>query len=162
MATRATKSNPEPVDHRRIVNSAEEAAQIISAASVEASHRIANEAADAIKVLTAAAADALVRRDKSMSSDHDLLIELRTRMEGLEREIQRLSDGTLKRITELEVKKADKDVFDDLSKEVRVEHEKRLRGLEVKSFAIWIAIFVYTVLNVAGFIMILKHIAKVG
>lgn len=55
-------------------------------------------------------------------SDHDLLIELKTQMVAVREDIQKLSDTTFTRLTNLEQNSVSKFQFDD--------HETRMRSLE--------------------------------
>ncbi len=67
------------------------------------------------------------------TSDHDLLIELRTEMKGMRQDIKTFSDDTKERLATLETKKLDKDEFnkfliDDTKKSD--DHERRIRFIE--------------------------------
>ena len=62
-------------------------------------------------------------------NDHDLLIELRTEMQGLREDVRDLSSNTKARITTLEMTKVDKEIFDD-HLEASSDHERRIRILE--------------------------------
>jgi hypothetical protein len=63
---------------------------------------IAAAAAEATKVIARAASEASSLVTQKSSLDHDLLIELRTRMDNLREDIKTLSDGTTVKIAEHE------------------------------------------------------------
>lgn len=86
--------------------------------------------------------------------DHDLLIELRTEMQNVRRDIKELNDGTAGRIKDLQANKADRkeveanridrkeieDIQDKLNKDI----ETRVRSLEAaKSFYMTSMINIY-------------------
>lgn len=58
-------------------------------------------------------------------SDHDILIRVETKLEGLTEEVRRSNDGLKDQISELKVTKVDKDAFDDLAATVE-KHDKLL------------------------------------
>jgi len=63
-------------------------------AATNAVNVISQAALEATKVIAAAAAEATRIRETSVSSDHDILIELRTQMIGIKADIKELKDGT--------------------------------------------------------------------
>lgn len=71
--------------------------QDISYALSEAVDTISQAAKDAVKTIT----DAAAVKD---SSDHDLLIELKTKMDGIKADIKDLGDGTSKTIADHETR----------------------------------------------------------
>lgn len=90
-----------------IENAASQAVKVISAAAGEAAKVVAEAAAVSVKVLSIKNAD-----------DHDLLIELKTRMESLRNDIKDLKDNTStkiddheKRIFDLETSKGRQSTF---------------------------------------------------
>lgn len=78
---------------KTIANAAGEATKVIAQAASEASKMLANNAAEALKVTSV-----------KSGNDHDLLIELKTRMEGLRDDIKALSDGTTTKIANHETR----------------------------------------------------------
>ena len=74
--------------------------------------KIEHSAAEAIAVINRAASEAAKGVSEAATrvvntkfdGDHDLLIELKTRMEGLKADIKELSDGTKTQISEHEVR----------------------------------------------------------
>jgi hypothetical protein len=74
-----------------IERAASNAVEVIAKAASEAAKVVADAAAVSVKVLSIKNAD-----------DHDLLIELKTRMEGLKIDIKELKDGTSVQIAEHE------------------------------------------------------------
>lgn len=66
-------------------------------------------------------------------NDHDLLIELNTKMAGLIQDVRELKDNTTKRVDALELEKEDKTEISRLLTEankIHDNHEKRLTWLE--------------------------------
>jgi len=74
-----------------IEHAAAQAVSVISAAAGEAAKVVADAAANSIKVL-----------QEKGSNDHDLLIELKTRMESLRNDIRDIKDGTSLQIADHE------------------------------------------------------------
>lgn len=74
-----------------IEHAAAQAVSVISAAAGEAAKVVADAAAVSVKVINAKNAD-----------DHDLLIELKTRMESLRNDIKDIKDGTSLQIADHE------------------------------------------------------------
>ena len=77
----------------KVESAAGEALRVIATAATEATRVVAHAAAEAVKVL-----------DAKGAIDHDLLIELKTRMEALKDDIKDLKDGTNVRIEDHEVR----------------------------------------------------------
>lgn len=78
--------------------------------------------------------------DTTPSSDHDLLIELRTEMKGVRQDIKSFSDDTKERLAALEVQKLSKDEFNKFLIEdtkANDDKERRLRFLERWGWAAW-------------------------
>jgi hypothetical protein len=70
---------------------------------------------------------------KQRATDHDLLIELRTKMNSIIGDLKELKDGLHLRVGSLETEKADHKRVDELSREadkIHVDHEKRIRFIE--------------------------------
>jgi hypothetical protein len=81
------------------------------------------------------------------TQDHDLLIELRTEMRGVREDIQKLTDGTAKRLADLE--------GDHVTREEKGDLETRLRFVEKY---VWGAIAIIGLLNLIGFGYIITHL----
>jgi hypothetical protein len=77
----------------KVENAASEALRTIATAATEATKVVASAAAEAAKVINAKGA-----------IDHDLLIELKTRMESLKDDIKDLKDGTTVKIADHETR----------------------------------------------------------
>ena len=81
--------------------------QEIDIAATEAVKAIATAASEATKVIASAAAEAskiASTQNQKSSEDHDLLIELRTKMDAIKVDIQLLNDGTGKKISDHEIR----------------------------------------------------------
>lgn len=76
-----------------IEHAASEAVRVIAKAAEEAAKVVANAAAESVKVVNVKTGD-----------DHDLLIELKTRMEGLKTDIEGLKNGTSTQIADHETR----------------------------------------------------------
>lgn len=61
--------------------------------------------------------------DQVNSSDHDLLIELRTEMRGVRNDIQRLNNDTISQVKDLQSTKLDKEEFDRAMIDAEKKHE---------------------------------------
>lgn len=90
-------------------NATDKATSIIASAALEASKLLASAALEASKLIASNAAEAVKVSNKQNGNDHDLLIRLETKMEGLKSDIRDLKDGTNNKIA---------------------DHEKRLGALE--------------------------------
>lgn len=132
-----------------IAESSHVAAEMIRKAAEEAQVVVADAAATSVKVLHLKSAD-----------DHDLLIELKTRMEGLKADIKDIKDGTTKRITDLENGKADKDEFNKLCDEVHTKREDRLKRVEAATSKNWIYLVLYTLLTGGLATLLITHLFK--
>lgn len=76
-----------------IARSAREAVQVIAAAAQEAAKVVANAAAESVKVV-----------NLKSEGDHDLLIRIETRMEGLKEDISEIKSGTSVKIADHEIR----------------------------------------------------------
>ena len=76
-----------------ITESTAEAVKVIAQAAQEAKQVIADSAANAVRV-----------NSVQKNNDHDILIELKTRMEGLKNDIRDLTDGTATKIANHETR----------------------------------------------------------
>lgn len=119
-----------------IATAAREAAQLVASDVRDATRLLANNAADAAKVTNAKGAD-----------DHDLLIELKTKIEGL------ITD-----IKDYKNEKADKHDVDDLKTAVYKTIEDRLRKVENKTANYLITISLYSIVVTGMIGLILYHI----
>lgn len=77
---------------------------------------------------------------RTTNQDHDLLIELRTEMRGVRADIKTLTEGTAKRLSDLENNHVSRTEYED--------HEKRMRFLERYA---WGAIAIIGLINLIGF-----------
>lgn len=141
------------------------AIKIISDASEAAAKKIASAADDAHKVVAAAAETSVRVLHLKSADDHDLLIELKTRMEGIKVDIKDLKDGVTKRIEDLETGKSDrtelrvvKNELENLSKEIHGDREKRMRSLENNRIKSWVIIGIYTILTLGLAGIMLAHV----
>jgi hypothetical protein len=71
----------------------------------QAKHEIALAAKDAVSTIANAASEASKLVEEKHNRDHDLLVILNTKMEGIKNDISDLKDGTAHRIDELEKNK---------------------------------------------------------
>ena len=78
---------------RTIEQAAADAVRIITQAADAAANRLALAADNAIKVVAAAAAETQKVNSIADSNDHDLLIELRAKMDRLSEDIRELKSG---------------------------------------------------------------------
>lgn len=81
--------------------------------------------------------------------DHDLLIELRTEMQGMRKDIKDLKDGTATRLMSLET--------DHVTRKEHDDHETRMRFVEKY---VWGAIAIIGLVNLIGFGYVLTHFHK--
>jgi hypothetical protein len=81
-----------------------EAKKEIATAAGEAAKVIAQAAAEATKVIASAAAESVKVANVQNSSDHDLLIELKTRMVGLKESVDSIQNGTSTQIADHETR----------------------------------------------------------
>lgn len=121
---------------------AADAVNVIAAAAEKATQAIADAALNATKLLAQQTADATKVANTKSSFDHDLLIELKTKMDDLKTDIKELKDGTAERIATLETGKQNaKDSYVTLYKaEVEKkfdDYEGRIRGLEQRTW-VWV------------------------
>ena len=94
---------------RTIADAADKAVELLASAADKATTAIASAAKNASELLASNASEAIKVSNKQNGDDHDLLIRLETKMEGLRADIQDLKTGTNDRIS---------------------DHEKRLIALE--------------------------------
>jgi hypothetical protein len=152
------KMTPKTAHHKELDEAAATAVKVISDASLVAAKKIADAAEEAHKVVADAAATSVKVLHLKSADDHDLLIELKTRMEGLKGDIKDIKDGTTKRIADLEQNKADRIDFDRLETEVHGKIEDRLRKLENASNKNWIYLTLYTLLTGALATLLITHL----
>ena len=118
-----------------IETAASDAVKIIAQASSTAASALASAASDATKTIANAAAEAVKVNNVKGNDDHDLLIELKTKMDGLKSDIKEIKDGTSARIAGLEREKLDaKDSYSMIYKagvdKVQSDHENRIKTIE--------------------------------
>lgn len=77
----------------KIEQAAQSAIKVLADAANEATRAIATAAGEATKLVNI-----------TSSADHDLLIKLETKMDGLKEDIRLLSDGTAKQINDHEIR----------------------------------------------------------
>ena len=122
---------------RVIAQATEEAARTLGTAADKATSTIANAALDAARLLASNAAEAVKVNSAKSSDDHDLLIELKTKMDDLKTDIKELKDGTNDKIA---------------------DHERRISALQAKTANYTITLVLYS-LAVASMIgLIVYHI----
>jgi len=90
--------------------------------------------------------------------DHDLLIELRTEMQNVRRDIKDLNDGTAGRIKDLQLNKADKKEVDasridrkemeEIQDKLNKDIETRIRSLEAAKSFYMTSMVIYTAVGV--------------
>ena len=120
---------------------AENAVRVIGQAATEAARVVANAAEAAAKVVASAAAESIKVVNEKGANDHDLLIELKTRMEGLKTDIKDLNSNTSIKIS---------------------DHEKRLfdlektRGTQTTLISIGIGLITVLIAIVVNHIMMIK------
>jgi phage host-nuclease inhibitor protein Gam len=73
-------------------------------AASDAADVIARSASEAVKAIAEAASEALRATSVKNDNDHDILIEVRTKLEGLKKDIQDLKDGTSTQISDHETR----------------------------------------------------------
>ena len=104
-------------NHDKITVKAAEAVKLINNAADQAATVIANAAQSASKLLASNAIDANKVLTSNQGHDHDLLVELKVRMEGIREDIKNLSGANEKRIDALEREKLNvSDSYDSLYK----------------------------------------------
>jgi len=90
--------------------------------------------------------------------DHDLLIELRTEMQNVRKDIKELNDGTAGKIKSLETDKAERKDLDILSTKINTDIEGRLRILEAAKSFYLTSMLIYTAVGVTMIGLITYHI----
>lgn len=83
-------------EEEKIKGAAAEAVKVIATAAGEATKVVANAAAESAKILSQMSA--------KNSNDHDLIIQLDTKMDGLKDDIKMLNDGTNNKISDHEAR----------------------------------------------------------
>jgi hypothetical protein len=139
-------TNVESVRHT-ILDAAREASKIITDAAALQIKAIADAAGQARTVVIANASEAArIVSEKSIdnSSDHNLLIRIDVKVDGLDTKIKELTTGTATRISALETGKLDvKDSYSAAHKEgvdkIQGDHETRIRDIDdkVKKVMTW-------------------------
>lgn len=105
---------------------------------------------------------------KSSLDDHDLLIRLDTRVEGLILAIQSLNDNTIKRLEDVESQKAGRDelnvILEGFTKNIEKEEKQRIEAdqnidLRMRSAErfVYIAMGVAIVLQIVVLPVVLKY-----
>lgn len=92
------------------------------------------------------------------TTDHDLLIELRTEMQNVRNDIKELKDGTAMRIQTLEKDKADRYVVEQLQKVVNEDQELRIRKLEDSRSTYFTSMIIYNAVGVVMIGLIIWHL----
>jgi len=129
------------IDTKEAINiiaaAVKEATGTIASAAREAVQLIASDAREATKLLASNAADAVKVTNIKGSDDHDLLIELRTNMNGLRDDIKTLKNGNVPA----------KD-FDELKDDFYKKNEKqdiKIEALENKTANYTITMVLYSI-----------------
>lgn len=130
-----------------IAAAVKEALAIIATAAREAAQLVASDVRDATKLLASNAADAAKVANVKGADDHDLLVELKTKMEGLIADIKEYKND-----------KADKHDVDDLKTAVYKTIEDRLRKVENKTANYFITISLYSIAIAAMTGLLFYHI----
>lgn len=94
------------------------------------------------------------------TTDHDLLIELRTEMRNIRSDIKELKEGTTQRIQILERDKADRQEVEFLQKKLNEDIENRIRKLEEYRSRYFIMMSLYTAAVGIMIGLMLFHIFK--
>jgi hypothetical protein len=87
--------------------------------------------------------------DRRQNTDHDLLIELRTEMQGVRSDIKEIKDGTAARLSALEADRVTQKEFQD--------HEDRIRFIEKY---VWGAVGIIGLINLIGFAYIISKLTN--
>lgn len=99
------------------IKNAADAVKLINKAAEQAATVIANAAQSASKLVASNAIDASRVLVNTNGNDHDLLVELKVRIEGVREDIKNLANGTERRIESLEKEKLNvSDSYDALYK----------------------------------------------
>lgn len=98
----------------------------------QSKHEIATAAQDAIKVIANAAAEAVKVSARQDNNDHDLIIKLDTKLDGLSEQIRDIKDTNVKRIETLEKEKLNlcdsyPVLYKDGVEKTLADHELRIR-----------------------------------
>ena len=121
-----------------IADASSRATTAIANAALEASKVLSNDAQTAAKAIAdKAITDKAItdKDDRRDNADHDLLVRLNEKIEGIKIDIKDLKDGTSHRIEELEkckvdIKESYLSVYKPLVDKELLDHEKRLRNNE--------------------------------
>lgn len=135
----------------KISIAADVATNKISLAADIASNKIASDALNATRVVANDAATAMKVNSATSSLDHDLLVELKTKMESI------ITD-----IKEYKNTKADKGDIEELKSVVYKNHSEQIRRLENKVANYFITLTIYSIAVAAMISLILFHITKVS
>lgn len=132
--------------------SAEKAHKALQAEAARQIDIIKNASKSAIQLLATERAEAKKITDINGSNDHDLLIEVRTKLDRVLDDIQSIiASGA---------NKVDQSEFDALKNEIHGPRENRMRSLENRLAGIWITISIYSLAIVALFGIVWNHLAK--
>lgn len=96
------------------------------------------------------------------NEDHDLLIELRTEMQNVRKDIRELNDGTSGRIKALENDKADRKDIESIQTKLNTDVETRLRALEAAKSLYLTSMVIYTAVGGTMIGLIIWHLFKGG
>ncbi|MFA5696738.1 MAG: hypothetical protein WC917_04870 [Bacilli bacterium] len=94
------------------------------------------------------------------NEDHDLLIELRTEMQNVRKDIKELNDGTSGRIKALEVDKADRKDIEAIQTKLNTDVENRIRALEAAKGLYLTSMVIYTAVGGTMIGLIIWHLFK--
>jgi hypothetical protein len=96
------------------------------------------------------------------NEDHDLLIELRTEMQNVRKDIKELNDGTSGRIKALESDKADRKDIEAIQTKLNTDVENRIRALEAAKGLYLTSMVIYTAVGGTMIGLIIWHLFKGG
>jgi hypothetical protein len=96
------------------------------------------------------------------NEDHDLLIELRTEMQNVRKDIKELNDGTSGRIKALESDKADRKDIEAIQTKLNTDVENRIRALEAAKSLYLTSMVIYTAVGGTMIGLIIWHLFKGG
>ena len=135
----------------RHINKIDEAAKRAAKLLIETA---ATSAAAAAKLISDAAAIALDVTKTKDGTDHDILIEVRKGLEFVVKEMEKLTNGLEKRLSDIELSKADQKDLDELKKEV--EKNKECIGIlknKVSNNRIYMALYSLLILGLTSLII---------
>lgn len=134
-----------------IERSAAEAVKVITQAAEAAAQRLASAANEATRVVASAASEAVKVSSARTSDDHDLLIRISEKVDGLKGDVKDLKDGTSIKIA---------------------DHEKRIGAIELEqslvsgtsqgSISMWgyVAWAILMLIAMAGVVLTVIHVTK--